>query len=65
MDGLICWVMSITINQINLDYIEIIQFFLKFYDLLRYPHLLVGVLVDGCFDGWGHVKSLKIKYNLT
>ena len=34
-------------NQINLDLIEIIQFCLKIYDLLRHPHLWVGVWVDG------------------
>ena len=43
-------------NQINLDLIEIIQFCLKIYDLLRHPHLWVGVWVvrwmDGWMDGW-------------
>ena len=29
-------------NQINLDLIEIIQFFLNIYDLLRHPHLWMG-----------------------
>ena len=42
-------------NQINLDLIEIIQFCLKIYDLLRYPHLWVGVWVvlwmGGLMDG--------------
>ena len=38
--------------RINLDLIEIIQFCLKIYDLLRHPHLLVGVWVNG----WGQVK---------
>ena len=33
---------QITENLINLDLIEIIQFCLKIYDLLRHPHLLVG-----------------------
>ena len=35
------WVGSghVTEYQINLDVIEIIQFFLKIYDLLRHPHL--------------------------
>ena len=35
------WVGSghITKYQINLDLIEIIQFCLKIYDLLRHPHL--------------------------
>ena len=32
--------------QINLDLIEIIQFCLKIYDLLRHPHLWVGVWVE-------------------
>ena len=36
---------KITKNQINLDLIEIIQFCLKIYDLLIYPHLWVGVWV--------------------
>ena len=41
----------ITKYQINLDLIEIIQFSLKFYDLLKHPHLWVGVLVVGSMDG--------------
>ena len=38
------WVGSghIAKNLINLDLIEIIQFCLKIYDLLRHPHLWVG-----------------------
>ena len=36
---------QITKNLINLDLIEIIQFCLKIYDLLRPPHLWVGVSV--------------------
>ena len=36
---------QITKNLINLDLIEIILFCLKIYDLLRHPHLWVGVLV--------------------
>ena len=38
------WVGSghITKYQINLDLIEIIQFCLKIYDLLRHPQLWVG-----------------------
>ena len=38
------WVGSgqITKYQINLDLIEIIQFFLKVYDLLRHLHLWMG-----------------------
>ena len=38
-------------NQINLDLIEIIQFCLKINDLLRHPHLCVGVWVVGWFSG--------------
>ena len=33
--------------RINLDLIEIIQFCLKLYDLLKHPHLWVGVWVNG------------------
>ena len=32
-------------NLINLDLIEVIQFYLKIYDLLRHPHPWVGVWV--------------------
>ena len=39
-------------NQINLDLIEIIQFCLKIYDLLRHPHLWVGVWMYRCMFGW-------------
>ena len=39
-------------NQINLDLIEIIQFCLKINDLLRHPHLCVGVWVVGWMGGW-------------
>ena len=48
------WVGSghITKYRINLDLIEIIQFYLKIYDLLRHPHLWAGVWVNG----WGQVK---------
>ena len=42
--------------QINLDRIEIIQFCLKIYDLLRHPQLWVGVWINGWVDGWGQVK---------
>ena len=38
-------------NRINLDLIEIIQFWLKIYDLLRHPHLWVGVWVIGWMGG--------------
>ena len=39
------WVASghINKNQINLELIEIIQFCLKIWDLLKHPHLWVGV----------------------
>ena len=37
----------ITKYQINLDLIEIIQFCLKIYDLLRHPHPCVGLWVFG------------------
>ena len=33
--------------RINLELIEIIQFCLKIYDLLRHPHLWMGVWVNG------------------
>ena len=41
------WVGSghITKNQINLELIKIIQFCLKICDLVRHPHLWVGVWV--------------------
>ena len=46
---------KITKNQINLELIEIIQFCLKICDLLRHPHLWVGVWVvewiSGLMDG--------------
>ena len=38
---------QITKNLINLDLIEIIQFCLKIYDLLRHLHLWVGVWING------------------
>ena len=38
-------------NQINLDLIEIIQFCLKNYDLLRHPHLWLGGWVVGWISG--------------
>ena len=49
----------ITKNRINLELIEIIQFFLKISDLLRHSHLWFGVwvvewisgLMDGLIDG--------------
>ena len=39
-------------NQINLDLIEIIQFCLKINDLLRHPHLWVGVWLVGWMGGF-------------
>ena len=52
------WVGSghITKFQINLDLIEIIQFCLKIYDLLRHPQLWVGVWINGWVNGWGQAK---------
>ena len=38
-------------NRINLDLIEIIQFCLEICDLLRHPHLWVGVWVVGWISG--------------
>ena len=43
----------VTKNQINLDLIEIIQICLKIFDLLRHPHLWVGVWVVGWMGGLG------------
>ena len=37
-------------NQINLDLIEIIEFCLKIYDLLRPPPM--GGCMGGWMDGW-------------
>ena len=54
------WVGSgqMTKNLMNLDLIEIIQFCLKIYDLLRHPHPWVGVWVVGWVSGsMGGVKS--------
>ena len=42
---------NITKNQINLDLIEIIKFCLKICDLLKHPHLWVGVWVVGWISG--------------
>ena len=55
-------------NQINLDLIEIIQFCLKIYDLLRHPHLWVGVWVIGWMGelicgSMGWVRSYNEKSN--
>ena len=50
---------QMTKNLINLDLIEMIQFCLKIYDLLRHSHLLVGVSV-GSWVGSGQIdKSNK------
>ena len=54
------WVGSgqMTKNLIDLDIIEIIQFCLKIYDLLRHPHPWVGVWVVGWVSGSvGGVRS--------
>ena len=58
-------------NRINLDLIEIIQFCLKIYDLLRHPTYgwwmggwvdqWVNGWVNGWVYGWDQVKSLKIE----
>ena len=45
----------ITKYQIKLELIKIIIFCLKFYDLWRHPNLWL----DGCINGWAHVKSPK------
>ena len=47
------WVGSgqMTKNLMNRDLIEIIQFCLKIYDLLRHPHPWVGVWVVGWVSG--------------
>ena len=54
------WVGSghITKNQINLELIEIIQFCLKICDLLRHPHLWMGVWVA---QWLGPGQTLNIK----
>ena len=58
---------QITNYLINLDIIEIIQFCLKIYNLLRHPPMAgcMGGWVDGWgnmwVNGWDQVISLKIK----
>ena len=42
-------------NLIKLELINIILFSLKIYNLSRHPYLWV----DGCVNGWAHVKPLK------
>ena len=56
------WVGSghITKYRINPDLIKIIKFCLKIYDLLRHPHLWVGVWVNG----WGQVNLTPPMTNL-
>ena len=50
------WVGSVQMtNLIKLEFIDIIRFCLKIYDLWRHPHLWV----NGWVNGWAHVKSLK------
>ena len=52
-------------NLINLDLIEIIQFCLKIYDLLRHLHLWVGVWINGWVNGWGSGQMTNlIKFEL-
>ena len=51
----------ITKYQINLDLIEIIQFCLKIYDLLRHPHPWVGGMDQ--WVGSGQMTNL-IKFEL-
>ena len=62
------WVASghVTKYQINLDVIEIIQFCLKIYDLLRHPHLWVGVWNNGWVNGGskGGVRSNDLFNNI-
>ena len=55
LGGLICGSMGgsghIIKNQINLELIEIIQFFLKISDLLRHSNIWMGVWVVGWISG--------------
>ena len=58
-------------NLINLDLIETIQFCLNIYDLLRPPHLWVGVWVvkwmGGSVGQWlgpGHITKYQVKLEL-
>ena len=54
---------QMTKNLINLDLIDIIQFCLKIYDLLRHPHPWVGVwvVVSGSVGQW--VRSGQMTNN--
>ena len=45
------WDQVKSLKIIILDLVEIIQFCLKIYDLLRHPHLWVGVWVIGWMGG--------------
>ena len=48
--------------RINLELIEIIQFCLKIYDLLRHPHLWMGVWVE--MGLWSRQMTNFIKLEL-
>ena len=48
---------SVGLHRRSLDLIEIIQFCLKIYDLLRHPHLWVGKWV-GKWVGSGQMTNL-------
>ena len=57
--GWVCGWLGGSVGQsvgLGLDVIEIIQFCLKIYDLLRYPHLWVGDGSMGGSMGGGQVK---------
>ena len=51
VDGWVCRLGYVKSLEINLDLIEIIEFCLKIYDLLRHPYLWVAVLVVGWMSG--------------
>ena len=53
---------QITKNRINLELIEIIQFCLQICDLLKHPHLWVGVWVVGWMGGSMAGARLNTKY---
>ena len=52
-----------TTNSINLDLIEIIQFCLKIYDLLRHPHPWVGGWVGVWVVGWVSGSMDGVRFN--
>ena len=60
---------QITNNLINLDIVEIIQFYLKIYDLKETPLPMDGCM-DSCVDGWfsgvgsGHIAKYRINLDL-